>query len=40
MGFRCTGMATKACADKLVREVDMFGKNFEGYQAETEADDC
>ena len=28
-GFHCTGMPIKACADKLVREVEMFGKNFE-----------
>lgn len=31
MGFHCTGMAVKACADKLVNEVDLFGQNFEGY---------
>ncbi|KZF19842.1 leucyl-tRNA synthetase [Xylona heveae TC161] len=29
MGFHCTGMPIKACADKLVREVEMFGKEFE-----------
>ena len=28
-GYHCTGMPIKACADKLVREVEMFGKNFE-----------
>ncbi len=28
-GFHCTGMPIKACADKLKREVEMFGKNFE-----------
>lgn len=33
MGFHCTGMPIKACADKLVNEVKMFGQNFEGYQA-------
>ncbi|KAF2160522.1 hypothetical protein M409DRAFT_59994 [Zasmidium cellare ATCC 36951] len=28
-GFHCTGMPIKACADKLVREIEMFGQNFE-----------
>jgi len=31
MGFHCTGMPIKACADKLINEIKMFGKNFEGY---------
>ncbi|KAI3317236.1 leucyl-tRNA synthetase [Xylariaceae sp. AK1471] len=31
LGFHCTGMAIKACADKLAREIDMFGQNFERY---------
>ncbi|KFA49605.1 hypothetical protein S40293_06622 [Stachybotrys chartarum IBT 40293] len=31
MGFHCTGMPIKACADKLINEVKMFGQNFEGY---------
>lgn len=31
-GFHCTGMPIKACADKLKREVGMFGKNFERYE--------
>ncbi|KAI7864072.1 leucyl-tRNA synthetase [Spinellus fusiger] len=30
-GFHCTGMPIKACADKLAREMEMFGKNFEKY---------
>ena len=34
LGFHCTGMAIKACADKLVREVEMFGKKFGGYKEE------
>lgn len=34
MGFHCTGMAIKACADKLEREVEMFGLNFERYEQE------
>ncbi|KAF1917202.1 hypothetical protein BDU57DRAFT_595658 [Ampelomyces quisqualis] len=29
LGYHVTGMPIKACADKLVREVDMFGQNFE-----------
>lgn len=29
LGYHVTGMPIKACADKLVREVEMFGKNFE-----------
>ncbi|KAI8083040.1 leucyl-tRNA synthetase [Halteromyces radiatus] len=31
-GFHCTGMPIKACADKLTRELEMFGKNFERYE--------
>ncbi|KAI0019901.1 leucyl-tRNA synthetase [Xylariomycetidae sp. FL0641] len=30
-GFHCTGMPIKAAADKLAREVEMFGTNFERY---------
>ncbi|KAF2866189.1 hypothetical protein BDV95DRAFT_623278 [Massariosphaeria phaeospora] len=29
LGYHVTGMPIKACADKLVREVEQFGKNFE-----------
>lgn len=36
MGYHCTGMAVKACADKLVNEVKMFGKDFSGYSEEEE----
>ncbi|CZR52502.1 probable leucine--tRNA ligase, cytosolic [Phialocephala subalpina] len=32
MGFHCTGMPIKACADKLVNEVKLFGTNFENYK--------
>ena len=28
-GYHCTGMPIKACADKLIREIEMFGQNFE-----------
>ncbi|KAI8379665.1 leucyl-tRNA synthetase [Radiomyces spectabilis] len=31
-GFHCTGMPIKACADKLTREIGMFGKNFEKFE--------
>ncbi|POS78919.1 leucyl-tRNA synthetase [Diaporthe helianthi] len=30
LGFHCTGMAIKACADKLAREIELFGPTFEG----------
>lgn len=35
-GFHCTGMPIKACADKLKREVDLFGKDFKGYDPGTD----
>ncbi|KAL9089126.1 MAG: hypothetical protein Q9165_005939 [Trypethelium subeluteriae] len=28
-GYHCTGMPIKACADKLIREIEIFGQNFE-----------
>ncbi|KAK4952227.1 cytosolic leucyl tRNA synthetase [Elasticomyces elasticus] len=31
-GYHCTGMPIKACADKLVREIEMFGEKFENYK--------
>jgi leucyl-tRNA synthetase len=34
MGFHCTGMPIKACADKLINEVKLFGQNFEKYAEE------
>ncbi|TID24026.1 leucyl-tRNA synthetase [Venturia nashicola] len=34
MGFHCTGMPIKACADKLVNEVKLFGQDFDGYKEE------
>ncbi|KAG1462441.1 hypothetical protein G6F46_004324 [Rhizopus delemar] len=37
-GFHCTGMPIKACADKLAREIEMFGKNFEKYDEAKEAE--
>ncbi|KAJ9295967.1 hypothetical protein DTO271G3_5542 [Paecilomyces variotii] len=35
LGFHGTGMAIKACADKLVDEMRRFGKYFEGYKEES-----
>ncbi|PHH80421.1 hypothetical protein CDD80_1625 [Ophiocordyceps camponoti-rufipedis] len=32
MGFHCTGMPIKACADKLVNEIKLFGRDFSGYR--------
>lgn len=37
MGFHCTGMPIKACADKLINEIAKFGKDFSGYKEEEEA---
>ena len=31
LGFHCTGMPIKACADKLTEDVRKFGQNFERY---------
>lgn len=39
MGFHCTGMPIKACADKLINEIKLFGENFEGYTDEDAAED-
>lgn len=39
MGFHCTGMPIKACADKLIKEVQMFGQNFERYSDEEALED-
>lgn len=36
-GFHCSGMPIKAAADKLVREIELFGENFERYSDEEEA---
>ncbi|EON64719.1 leucyl-tRNA synthetase [Coniosporium apollinis CBS 100218] len=38
LGFHCTGMPIKTCADKLVREIEMFGEKFEGYGQEDGVD--
>ncbi|KAF1852184.1 leucyl-tRNA synthetase [Cucurbitaria berberidis CBS 394.84] len=39
LGYHVTGMPIKACADKLVREVEMFGQNFERCPVEDVLDD-
>lgn len=31
MGYHCTGLPIKASADKLAKEVEMFGAEFERY---------
>ncbi|KAF1817626.1 leucyl-tRNA synthetase [Eremomyces bilateralis CBS 781.70] len=36
LGYHCTGMPIKACADKLEREIELFGKDFSGYDADAE----
>ncbi|KAF2105575.1 hypothetical protein BDV96DRAFT_509206 [Lophiotrema nucula] len=36
-GFHCTGMAISACADKLKREIELFGKAFERHTDDDDA---
>ncbi|KAK1754414.1 leucine--tRNA ligase, cytoplasmic [Echria macrotheca] len=36
LGYHCTGLPIKASADKLVKEVEMFGRDFENYKEEEE----
>ena len=36
LGYHCTGMPIKACADKLVDDVKAFGQNFERYEEEVD----
>ncbi|KAL6947792.1 cytosolic leucyl tRNA synthetase [Hanseniaspora uvarum] len=36
LGFHCTGMPILACADKLKREIEMFGEDFENLPTEEE----
>ncbi|KAK9323613.1 hypothetical protein V1517DRAFT_319860 [Lipomyces orientalis] len=38
LGFHCTGMPIKACADKLIREIEMFGPNFENAPTDKDED--
>lgn len=32
VGYHCTGMPIKSSADKLIREMEMFGPNFEKFE--------
>jgi len=32
LGFHCTGMPIKACADKLIGDIKKFGQNFERFE--------
>jgi len=34
LGFHCTGMPIRACADKLAAEIELFGTSFERYEDE------
>ncbi|THH16229.1 hypothetical protein EW146_g4378 [Bondarzewia mesenterica] len=38
-GFHVTGMPIKASSDKIVREMEMFGENFERFGQETETEE-
>lgn len=38
LGFHATGMPIRASADKLIREIEMFGKDFSGFKDEEEAE--
>lgn len=40
LGFHCTGMPICAAADKLKREVELFGPDFSGVPAETEEENA
>lgn len=38
-GFHVTGMPIKASADKIIREMEMFGQNFENFETPEEVDE-
>ena len=38
LGFHCTGMPIKACADKLADDVRAFGQDFEKYYSPSESE--
>lgn len=38
LGFHATGMPIRSSADKLIREMEMFGNNFENYKDEEEVE--
>ncbi|KAI0651318.1 leucine-tRNA ligase [Trametes meyenii] len=35
-GFHCTGMPIKAASDKIIREIEMFGEDFEKFVPDAE----
>ncbi|CAI5755991.1 unnamed protein product [Candida verbasci] len=39
LGFHCTGMPIKAAADKIKREVELFGEDFSGAPPEDEEEE-
>lgn len=39
LGFHCTGMPIRTCADKLAREADQFGKDYSNVPEEEEAEE-
>lgn len=39
LGFHCTGMPIKASADKIQREIEMFGEDFSGVPVEDDEDE-
>ena len=39
LGFHCTGLPIKAAADKLKREIEMFGPNFDQNQEQPETEE-
>ncbi|RLV91868.1 Leucine--tRNA ligase cytoplasmic [Spathaspora sp. JA1] len=39
LGFHCTGMPIKAAADKIKREIELFGADFSGAPAEDEEEE-
>lgn len=38
--FHCTGMPIRAAADKLIREIQMFGDDFAGFEAAKAAEEA
>ncbi|KDE08386.1 leucyl-tRNA synthetase, cytoplasmic [Microbotryum lychnidis-dioicae p1A1 Lamole] len=40
VGFHCTGMPIKSAADKIIREMEIFGPTFEGYKDPSTVDEA
>lgn len=40
MGFHCTGMPIKTCADKLANEIKLFGEDFSGYNPDEDVEEA